>query len=158
MINRVGQTYDRAIPRTVAELVKQQRAMKTKQYIGGENMVYGVTNSEFAVFTVPAGGVIHVNAFVTPGDGRLQNWEMRMSYWIDIFGAGLDPTLLFPSGSALTAGQKKVLQHPLAAYITSDDSTGMRHNVVSFQNGDSVDHQVTALLIWYAILTEGTAT
>lgn len=148
------QTLEDRLVNEVADLRKELLAIKTKQLIGGDNTVVRAAGSASAVTTITAGLTTFFTLTLVPTVPRVTLWDLAMTFFVD--GVGFALANIYPDGSAMTAGTKKLRVSWWYDWIVSDDVSGTRRWRIRVENFDVADHIVGIQTVAYAISTAGT--
>lgn len=153
-VNMSEQTLEDRLVNEVADIRKELLAIKTKQFIGGDNTVIGVTNVSNSVTTVPAGINQYFNFTLTPVGNRLTIWNLFFSVYVD--GVGFADNNRFPDGSNLVGGMLKMKVRYWGDWAISSDSTGLRWYWICVENYDTASHVIGVRAAAYAIKSAAT--
>lgn len=154
MINKTNLTEDRRLIQELAEMRRDIEAMKSRQLLGGDNIVVTGTNVATGVFgALAAGDTLWVTITTTPVNPVLTLWDFHFSVYVDGGGPFLATNHL-PSGSALSSALTKLIRiQYIPDWGTSTDSTGERVYYVGITNNDASSHTISFEAANYAIKT-----
>lgn len=134
MINKSEQTLDNRLVEEIAYMRRELNALKTRQLLGGDNMVVGRSNQFSGDIVVGAGqtAILHLN--VTTGDGAMT--MMQVGWSLYLYGIALpDPVWLFPSGSSVSSAICNEIHVDWREdWSLSDDDTGLKSFILTIHN------------------------
>lgn len=142
MINKSEQTLDNRLVEEIAHMKRELNALKTRQLLGGDNLVVDVSNTVSADLTILAGESAALTLTVTPADGRLSLMEPAWSLYI--YGTSLpNPDYLIPNGSLVSMSLRHETRTEWREDLSlNDDNSGIKRFILTVHNDATVATRV----------------
>lgn len=133
-VNRAEQALEKLLEKKIKQIEAELSALKTRQLLGGDNLVIGISNTITANLVINPGESVAINITVSNFAAQL---TLILPAW-SLFKFGVpsnDPSLLIPIGSAVTLAERRETRTEWREDLSTNiDSVGLKSFIFEIHN------------------------